>query len=256
MNEDGGPRTIQAVERASEIIDALEQSGAMGVTELSSELDISKGTAHTYLTTLARERLVAADDDGYRLGLRYLSLAESVTRRMDIYELAKTQIDKLAETTGERAQFAMLKGNMVVNVYRAEGEDAIRTTVTVGQYDYPHYVAAGKAMLAYLPERRLDEIIDENGLPEGTEHTITDETTLRAHLAEIRERGYAIDSEERARGVRCIGAPLRDDSGSVLGAISISGPAQRMTDERIESDLSDRLLRNANVIEVNTKLSP
>jgi len=256
MNGDDGPRTIRAVERASEIIDALEQNGAMGVTELSSELGISKGTAHTYLTTLARERLVARDDDGYRLGLRYLSLAESIKRRMNIYELAKAQVDKLAEATGERAQFAMLEGNMVVNVYRAEGEDAIRTTVTVGQYDYPHYVAVGKAMLAYLPERRLDEIIDENGLHRGTEHTITDEAELKEHLAEIRDRGYAVDDEERARGVRCIGAPLRDDSGSVLGAISISGPAQRMTDERIESDLKDRLLRNANVIEVNTKLSP
>jgi len=250
-----GTRTITAVERAAGILDVLEAEGPTGVTEMADRLGVSKGTAHTYLATLASERLVAETDGEYRLSLRYLSLAERLKDRIEIYDLAKNEIDKLAAETGERAQFAMLEDGMVANVYRAEGENAIRTTVTVGQYDYPHYIAVGKAMIASLSEKRLDTLFEETDLPERTERTITDPERLREHLETVRERGYAIDDEERARGIRCVGAPIRDDAGTVLGGISISGPAQRMTDERIESELEDLLLRSANVIEVNAELS-
>jgi len=250
-----GQRTIKAVERAAGMLDALEEEGPMGVSDLADRVGVSKGTAHTYLSTLESERLVAATSGEYRLSLRYLSLAERVTERTEIYDLAKTEVDKLAEATDERAQFAMLEDGMVANVYRARGENAIRTTITVGQYDYPHYIAVGKAMLAHLPEERLDAIIEDNGLPGRTERTITDPGQLREHLATVRERGYAVDDEERARGVRCVGAPILDDAGDVLGGISVSGPAQRMTDDRIDTELEDRLLRSANVIEVNAELS-
>jgi len=250
-----GQRTIKAVERAAGILGALEEEGPMGVSDLADRVGVSKGTAHTYLSTLERERLVAADAGEYRLSLRYLSLAERLKERTEIYDLAKNEADKLAEATGERAQFAMLENGMVANVYRARGENAIRTTITLGQYDYPHYIAVGKAMLAHLPDDRLEELIEEHGLPARTERTITDPDRLREHLATVRERGYAVDDEERARGVRCVGAPILDEDGGVRGGISVSGPARRMTDERIETDLEDRLLRSANVIEVNAELS-
>lgn len=250
-----GQRTIKAVERAAGILDVLEAEGPMGVSEVADRIGVSKGTAHTYLSTLEGERLVAADAGKYRLSLRYLSLAEQVTERTEIYDLAKNEVDKLAEATGERAQFAMLENGMVANVYRARGENAIRTTVTVGQYDYPHYIAVGKAMLAHLPAERLDAIIEDQGLPGRTERTTTDPGRLREHLSTVREQGYAVDDEERARGIRCVGAAILDDAGDVLGGISVSGPAQRMTDDRIDSELEDHLLRSANVIEVNAELS-
>lgn len=255
MSEANEPRTIRAVERASAILTALERQGPMGVTELAEDLDLTKGTVHTYLSTLARERFVTKDRERYRLSLRYLNLAERVTDRIAVYDIAKAEVDKLAAETDERAQFAMLEGTMVANVYRAEGENAIRTTVSVGQYDYPHYIAVGKAILAFLPDDRRDRILDENGLPPGTERTITDRAALEDHLDTVREQGYAIDDEERARGVRCVGAPLQDEAGGVLGAISVSGPAQRLHDDHIESDLVGLLLRSANVIEVNAELS-
>jgi len=252
---DNPTRTIRAVERASQIIDVLRDEGPLGVTQLSSKLEMSKGTIHTHLVTLSNEGFVTQANGKYQLSLRLLGLSEQVTNRIEIYDLVQNQVDSLAEQTGERAQFSMMEDNMVITVYRAEGEQAIRATVTIGTPQYPHSIAVGKAMTAYLPDHQIDEIAEKHGLPKHTENTIVDVEGLKSHLEEVRGKEYAIDDEERFRGVRCIGTPLCDDSGHVLGGISISSPARRMTDERIESELKERLLRTANVIEVNAELS-
>ncbi|NHN61664.1 MULTISPECIES: IclR family transcriptional regulator [Halorussus] len=255
MERDEPPRSIQAVERTCEIIGAIEREGTMGITELAEELGITKGTVHTHLATLSREGLVTQSDEGYQLGLRPISLAERVKERIEIYDLVASELEKLADMTGERTQFALLEGAKAVVVHRVEGENAIKTTSPVGRYVDPHCISVGLAMMAHLPERRVEEIVDKSGLPRRTENTVTDPETLRRRLEEVRERGYAVDDEERVRGVRCIGAPLRDDEGGVLGGISISGPARRITDDKIETELKDELLRTANVIEVNAELS-
>ncbi len=227
----------------------------MTLTEIANELDVSKSTVHTYLRTLSQEGFLARTSDTYRLSLRHLSLSERVKNRISIYDDMKHEVDALAEKTDERAQFAKLEEDMVVFIYRAMSENAIPTTLSLGEYVYPHSVAAGKAMIAYLPDHRVNEIVERNGLPKQTENTVTDLDELKRRLDKVRERGYAFSDGERLRGVRCIGTPIRDDSGRVLGAISVSGPARRMTDERIDTELEDMLLESANVIEVNVKLS-
>jgi len=255
MNNEHTPRTIKAVERASDIIHLLEDEAELTLTEIADELDVSKSTVHTYLKTLAQEGFLARDNDAYRLSLRYLSLSERVKSRITIYDDVKQEIDELAKKAGERAQFAKMEEDMVVFIYRAMSQNAIPTTLSLGQYVYPHSVAAGKAIMAYLPNHRIKDIIDQNGLPKQTENTITNREDLKQRLDKVRERGYSFSDSERLRGVRCIGTPIRDDSGRVLGAISVSGPARRMTDERIETELKEMLLESANVIEINAKLS-
>jgi len=255
MNDNNKPRTIRAVERASRIIGEIENEGAMTLSEISNDLDISKSTVHTYLYTLSQEGLITKHNDGYRLSLRYLSLSERVKNRIGIYDFVTQEVDELAEKTKERAQFAMLEDDSVIYIYRSKGENAIPTTLSIGQYVYPHSVASGKAILAYLPDHRVDEIIDKHGLPKQTENTMTDRETFKQNLDTVRERGYAMGNEERLRGVRCIATPIRNDAGRVLGSISISGPVRRMSDDRIKNELRDQLLQSTNVIEVNAKLS-
>lgn len=255
MDENNAPRTIHAVERASSIIMALKNEGSMGVTDLSSKLDTSKGTIHTHLTTLSQEGFVVKNDDEYRLSLQFLGIAESVKDRIEIYELVQDEVDSLAERTGERAQFGVLENNKSVFVYRNSGENAVQSSVGIGEYVYPHCIAVGKAMLAYLPNHRLEDVIEQHGLPKFTENTIGNKEELKSELDEIREREYAVDDEERVRGIRCIATPLRDEMGRVLGGISVSGPARRLSDERIENSLKADLLQAANVIEVNAEFS-
>lgn len=255
MPDGDPPRTIRSVERACGIIDTLGREGSLGVTDLSETLDISKGTVHTYLATLSQEGYVTRSDETYQLSLRFLGLSQQLKDRIGIYDLVKEQLDELAAVTSERTQFAMPENNRAIYVYRAEGEDAIRSSLPVGQYEYLHCIAIGKAMLAYFPESRVDEVVEQEGLPAMTDRTITTREELREELSTVRQQGYAVDNQERVRGIRCLAAPLRTEDGEVYGAVSVSGPARRMTDERIESELRDELLRTANVIEVNAELS-
>lgn len=255
MDGNNTPRTIRSVERASEIIMALTDEGMMGVTDLSSKLGISKGTVHTHLTTLSQEGFIVKKDEKYCLSLRFLGIAEQAKNRIEIYDLVQKEVDNLAERTDERVQFAVLESNKSVFVYRAKGENAVRASIKIGEYEYLHRTAVGKAMLAYLPKHRLETIISEHGLPKRTENTISDPDELQSELDTVREREYAVDDEECVRGIRCVATPLRDDVGRVLGGISVTGPARRLTDERIKNSLKDNLLRAANVIEVNAELS-
>ncbi|MFC4245997.1 IclR family transcriptional regulator [Natribaculum luteum] len=255
MKTDDTPRTIQSVQRACNIITLLERDGPMGVTTLASRLDVSKGTVHTHLATLVEGGYITRSDGEYKLSLRYLRLAERVKDGIGIYDLVRDRLDDLSSTTGERAQFTVLEDNRAVCVARSSGEKAIRSSLQVGEYAHLHCIAAGKAMLACFPEERVDTAIETHGLPKKTDNTITTREELDTELAAIRERGYAIDNEERVRGIRCLAAPIRDDSGGVRGAISISGPVRRMDDEAIEAELRDELLRTINIIEVNAELS-
>jgi DNA-binding IclR family transcriptional regulator len=102
-----------------------------------------------------------------------------------------------------------------------------------------------------MPDEAVDEVIDARGLPPLTEHTITDEATLREELADIREEGVAFDDEERVRGLRSVAVPIRTEAGEVVGAISVAGPTSRLDGDRFASTLPRRLLSAANVIELN-----
>lgn len=118
-----------------------------------------------------------------------------------------------------------------------------------------HSTSLGKAMLAQMDESRVREILDDHGMPEKTQYTCTDSDELLGSLAEVRERGYALDNEENITGLRCVGMPLMDGDARVFGAVSVFGLASRMTDERINGEIAETLERSTNVIEINSKSS-
>ena len=248
-NHSDGPRTVDAVQTALDIINELQQLDSAGVTELADILDLSKGTVHSHLSTLRANEYVVKDDNEYRLSLRYLDLGEYVRQRLGGFEAVKEELDDLAEETGELAQFSTEEHGQAVYLYKATGTNAVQTRSRVGRRDYIHSLALGKAILAYLPEDRVHEIVDRHGLPEMTSNTITEREALFDELEAIREQGYAINRHEANRGVHSVGAPVVVE-GSVLGAISIAGPANRLTIPYIESEVVDELLASTNEIEL------
>lgn len=247
-------RTIGAVDRTLEIIDLLEEHDELGVSELATKLDVSKGTVHCYLSSLVMGGYAIKNNGKYQLSLRYVSLGEAVKNRVEPLDKVEEQLNQLAREHGERVQFGVEENGQVVTLARATGSKAVTPARGIGQYEDMHCLGLGKAILAYFPKEKVNAIISNHGLKEKTENTITDQEVLHEELADIREKGYAIDEEEPVRGVRCIAVPLFENDETIVGAISVSGPVRRLTDGKIE-DILDSLLESANVIEVNLSLT-
>jgi DNA-binding IclR family transcriptional regulator len=233
------------------ILEVLHDQKGAGITEIANRLGIAKSTVYKHLRTLEAERYVVKRDDTYYTGLRLLSLGVGARRRRRIYETAKPEILELAEQSGEMANLMVEEHGRGIFLYRADSSQAVNLDTHAGREVYLHTTAMGKAILAGLPDERVREIVDRHGLPRMTEHTLTDEEELFAALESIRDRGWAYDEEERLRGLCCVAAAIRDPAGTVLGAISVSGPRSRLEGNRLEAELPEAILNAQNVIELN-----
>jgi DNA-binding IclR family transcriptional regulator len=246
---DNAPKTLSSVEKTLDIIEALWKLDGAGVTELAEFLDISKGTAHVHLSTLERSGFVVSEDGQYELGLRFLNFGEYVKRSQPLYEIAEPAVEELAAETGERVFCMVEQHGLATLICVGEGSRSVQTDIRVGTHSYMHCSSAGKAILAYLPDDRVMEIIDRWGLKQFTENTITDRERLFENLQEGHERGFFINQQEYRKGVTSIGAPLCGDR--VYGAITISGPSMRLEGDWHERELPNHLLSTANAIEID-----
>ena len=246
---------VNAIGTTFEILEVLKERDGCGVAELADHLGTPKSTVHDHLRSLQSLGYVVNDDGTYRVGARFLDLGGYARQRMKIYQVAKPEIKKLAEETGEHANLMVEEHGLGIFLYKTEGEDAVQLDTYAGMQVHLHTTSLGKAMLAHMPDDRVDEIVDRHGLPPGTENTITDPDELRAELREIRQRGYATDMEERVEGMRCIAAPIVGPNDDLAGAVSISGPTIRMQGEQFEEELPEEVLGTANVIAVNLTYS-
>lgn len=252
MNIDGpneGGKRVTAVQRAFEVIDVLRDAGTVRINDVSEALGIPTSTAHVHLKTLESVGYVIQDDDGYRLGLRFLRDGAVVREELNVYSTAKSEIDALAETSGEVANLGVEENGQRVIVCQSEGSEAVYDNALIGEYTNMHWTALGKAILAELPEKSVQAIVDRYGLPAATENTIDTTESLFGELETIREQGFALEDEERRTGIRSIAMSLTVED-RVVGAVSLSGPKERFDDDRIESELLPALRDRTNVIEV------
>lgn len=243
--------TVNSVERTFRVVRGLQELDGAGVTALAAHLELPKSTVHNYLNTLAREDYVVKDGEEYRVGLRFLEHGAYARNQQNIFEIARPELDRLADETGELVNLLVEEHGMGTYLYRTRGDDAVRVKEHVGNRAHLHGMALGKSILAHLPEARVEEILDTHGLPQTTEATITDREQLAEELEQIREDGVAFDDEERLSGLRCVAAPVLSNDQRVLGAISVSGPSHRFEGERFTEELPQRVLETANVIELN-----
>ncbi|SDQ56444.1 IclR family transcriptional regulator [Natronobacterium texcoconense] len=251
-NDRGRTKTTATTFR---VIEALSQRGGGRVTELADELGLAKSTVHRHLSTLEDLEYVVNEGGTYRLGFRFLELGERTRTRSEAYQLAAQKVDDLAEETDERAQFIVHEHGKGVYVFRATGERAVQTDSEVGKRIPLHATAAGKAILAHLPRERASEIVDQHGLEAVTPNTVTETEALFDQLETIRERGYSINNQENIEGLRAVGVPVQYGNGTVIGALSVSGPTHRFSDELVEETLPTLLLGAANELELNIQYS-
>lgn len=231
------PEVTQAVDRALQILLLLGSEGReMGVSEIASRLDLWKSTVHRTLATLAARGFVSKhpETDRYFLGVKLFSLGMRWREKAGLVPLVRPVMEKLAAELGEAVHLVVLdpdpeSPHTVVVVDRVDSAHVLGVTPRVGFGSAAHCSAVGKVLLAHSPPHLVERIIRTRGLPRFTPNTITDEQALLAELARTRERGYAIDDEEMEIGLYCVAAPVRDAHGEVVAALSVSGPAARLS---------------------------
>jgi IclR family acetate operon transcriptional repressor len=227
---------VVTVQKGLRILEAIaEQPAPIALSELAQIMKVSKSTLHRFLSTFQEAGYLErpSGTDRYRLGVRVLKLAGAMLSEQPVREVASSYLVDLMLSTNEASHLTVLDGADVVYLDKVDSPHPVRMYSYVGLRQPAYATAAGKAMLAYLPEVRLQPIL-AHGLEPRTPNTITSERTLRDHLMEIRRRGYAIDNEEAMPDIRCVGAPIFDFDGKVAGAVSISGPASRLSEHRAE----------------------
>jgi DNA-binding IclR family transcriptional regulator len=252
---DEAKHPVSTSKKTIKILDALQELGSAGVTELASAVDMNKSTVHNHLSTLKSEDLVVQKDDEYTLGLRLLEFGGRARDQRSLYDIATPEIERLANQTGELANLVVEEYGHGVYLVCEKGDKAVNLDIYPGVRRLLHVTASGKAILAHLPTERIDEIIEHHGLPAKTEQSITDRDVLLDHLEEVREQGFAVDDEEHINGLRCIGTPILSDEGDVLGAVSISVPVTRMDDDQFYNEVPDIVRSATNVIELHVQNS-
>lgn len=245
------PRTdgIQTVTRLFELLNVLSDRQGAGVTELAEETGLAKSTVHRYLETLVELGYVVKRDQTYSTSLRFLEIGESSRNRRRAYQLAGEKVHELARETNERCQFVVEEHGRAVYCYVSGGDHAVLTDSRIGKRLYMHATSVGKAILAFLPEEEAHAALDRWGMSRRTENTIVDRDELFEELETVRRTHVAFNDEGNIPGLRSVGTPVLHD-GEVLGAISISGPSNRMKGEWYEEQIPDLLRGATNELEL------
>ncbi|MCL8014827.1 IclR family transcriptional regulator [Streptomyces sp. AS02] len=250
-SETTGPAVggVQSVDRAVSVMEILAQRGEAGVSEVAAEIDVHKSTAFRLLGALESRGLVeqTAERGKYRLGFGIVRLAGAVTGRLDITQQGRPVCERLSEEIGETVNIAVLQEHYAVNLYQVYGPGAVGTHNWVGQLTPVYATSSGKILLAHLTAEERADVLAESGVHKLTPHTLTARTKLEKDLAEARERGYAVTLEELEIGLHALAAPIRSRDGEVVAALSASGPAYRLTEDRIH-ELAPLLISGAEEI--------
>ena len=231
---------IQAVSHALDLLEQFHDDvDELGVTELSKRLKLHKNNVFRLLATLESRGYIEQNKstENYRLGLKSLELGQTFIKQMGLLRQAKPILENMVGECNETAYVAIFKEGYVVYLDVIETDLTVRVVSRVGSRLPAYCTASGKVHMASMPEEEVDSYLPEKSLKTYTETTASDLDQFKKELMKVAEQGYAIDDEEFDEGVRCVAAPIRDYTRRIIGALSISGPSMRFSDERIEKEL-------------------
>jgi len=236
-----GPGGLQSVDRALQVLELLASWGTGGVSELAVEIGVHKSTAFRLLGALeARDLVEQTTERGkYRLGFGLARLARRVDVQPEITDQARVLTESLAHKVGESINVAVLRETFAVNVVQSRGQASIASHNWIGQLTPLHATSSGKVLLAHLEPAERAALVGP-GLERFTANTHTDPVLLEDELAMVVERGHATTYGELEIGLNAVAVPVRGESGSVVAALTASGPAYRLTPERI-AEILDKI---------------
>ena len=237
-----GASHAQALSRGLAVLEFLASTpGGATLTALAAALHLPAPTAHRLLATLEDADYVQAGEDGrYRVGVRAFRVGTAFLEHRNLIAEAIPRLERLMETSGETANLAVIEHGAAVFVAQAPCRELMRMNARLGARAPLHASGVGKAMLSAMPPREADELVGRGALAIYTDHTLVTRAGLAQALAQAAARGYAIDDEEHALGLRCVAAAIVDEAGRPWAALSIAGPTSRLTRERLP-ELGERV---------------
>jgi IclR family acetate operon transcriptional repressor len=227
--------SVQALDRGLTLLGIIAEADGLSLTTIAQRAGIAPSTAHRILNTLKSAGFVqcVGSQGHYLIGVKAFKVGAAFLRNRKLVDTGRSIIRRLMEATGETASIGIEKDDYIVFISQMESHQAIRAFHRPGSRGSLHASSIGKAILASLSDEAVAQRLHRVGMPKFTEHTIVDPDVLLEDLAVARRRGWAVDDQERAEGMRCVGAAVFNEYGEVMGGISISGPMVRMSDERL-----------------------
>src|SRR5689334_4483116 len=241
----------QTIERAAFVLSCFSASEPhLSLNDLAAKLNLNPSTVYRYVTTLQAAGLIERDEErrGYRLGLGVVELAGIVLNHLDVRKEGLDEMDAIRDDTNLIVNLAMLFQGDVLHIAHSAPSGWPRWKATPGRRAVAHCTALGKVLLANTPWEVVEQTIEERGWRPYTPNSIQDFKRLRTELDQVRDQGYAVDNEERALGIMCIGVPIRDYTGRVVAALSASGPHARLSQQ--QPVVLGRLTEGANRVSV------
>ncbi|AVF03130.1 MAG: IclR family transcriptional regulator [Devosia indica] len=239
--------SLKSLTKVSHVLDCFDTSHrALTLAEICAKTGFPRSTTHRLLAAMREVGFVEQDRerDSYRLGLRLFELGNTVLANLELNREGHSIVDALHRLTNHAVHLAVFDGHRAVVIQRTEAEPMLSNTMV--ENSPVHCTSVGKAILAYQPAEIVNRVIDA-GLQRYTESTITDPDALRAELTKTRARGYAIDEGEHQPGLRCVGAPIRNQAGHVFAGISVSAPAWQLPLTEVDK-LNQVVIYHANLI--------
>jgi DNA-binding IclR family transcriptional regulator len=239
-----GTYKVQALDRAFAVLDLLGESNTpLGLAQVASSLELHKSTAHRFLMVLERHRMVERTAGGkFRLGLRLFDFGNRAIEQYDMRDRAQPHLRRLVAETEETAHLCILEGAHIVYIDKIEPSRSVRMITRIGSSNPVHCTSVGKAILAFLPEERVTDVLRKVRFERFTPQTIATPEALRAEIEKTRRRGYAVDDEELEEGLRCIAVPVLDAQRQPVAAVSLSGPSFRVTAQKLPA-IANHLLQ-------------
>ncbi|AUM75003.1 HTH-type transcriptional regulator BhcR [Paracoccus jeotgali] len=227
---------IKSLDRAMAVFETLSEGPGRSLGALAAETGQSPATLYRILLTLEGRGLVEFDPAGqlWQIGARAFVIGSRFLRRTSLAERARPILRALMEETGETANLGIAHEGGVLFIAQVETHASIRAFFPPGTLSPPHASGIGKALLAWMAPDRRQRLLSQMGLERFTPRTLTDPAALEAELDLVRQRGYAVDDEERNIGMRCIAAPVPDSQAEMVAGLSVSGPTSRVTPDQIE----------------------
>ena len=231
--ESGQHGGVQSVDRALAVLEILARDGHAGVSDIAEEMGIHKSTVSRLLGSLVSREMVQQNTERgkYQLGFGILRLASSIPGRLSLVREARPVLESLAEDFKETVNLAVLRSNFAVNVDQAMGPSTLATYDWVGSLTPLHATSSGKVLLAALSTDERNQIYKKVGLTSRTSRTVTDRSALENELLSVARDGYAMVHEEFEIGLTAVAAPVYNHVGTVIAAVSISGPSFRFDPE-------------------------